>query len=276
MFAELALTVALAGWKADIEAQSKTPVHIAVADYNQPSHTYHLADSVPRRELFASYLKSEHFTRQFQQMYGVMIHHKAPGDHAFLILLNGMRQAEWAGHEEAVIAHELGHAWIKALGLPTPVFLDNAWACVSVHAGDIPQHVLIRAELDRRGIDHRTFWLLGLDMAAKQMEANPPPPESDRCARVRVAAQWADVRLGLKEGEWPGRARYEAAVRKQMPEVEETVEEIVNDLQGKKLEDRDVHRAALKFVFERLKDLGYQRTKAYRVYATLKETPHVT
>lgn len=276
MLAELALTVALAGWKADIEAQSGTPVHIAVAEYDQPSHTYRLADGAPRRDLFATYLKNENFTRQFQQMYAVMVHHKATDGNAFLILLNGIRQAEWAGHEEAVIAHELGHAWIKARGLPTPVFIDNAWACVGVHAGDIPQHVLMRAELDRRGIDHRTFWLAGLDAAAKEMETKPAPPESDRCARVRVAAQWADVQLGLKAGEWAGRARYEAAVRGQMPEVEETTNIIVKYLQGKNLEDRAVHREALKFVFEKLKDLGYQRTKAYRVYATLKETPHVT
>jgi hypothetical protein len=208
-------------------------------------------------------------------MYAVMVHHKAPGDNAYLVLFNGMRQAEWAGHEEAVIAHELGHAWIKAKGLPTPLFVDNAWACVGVHAGDIPQHVLMRAELDRRAIDHRTFWLAGLDAAAKEMETKPPPPDSDRCARVRVAAQWADVKLGLKEGEWPGRARYEAAVRRQMPQVEETVNEIVKALQGKNLEDRDTHRQALRFVFERLKDLGYERTNAYRVYATLKENPHV-
>lgn len=275
MLAELALTVALAGWKADIEAQSKTPVHIAVAEYSQAAHTYQLPASTPGRDLFATYLKSENFVRQFQQMYAVMIHHKAPDSSAFLVLLNGMREAEWCGHEEAVIAHELGHAWIKARGLPTPVFIDNAWACVGVHAGDIPQHVLMRAELDRRGIDHRTFWLAGLDAAAKEMEAQPAPPESDRCARVRVAAQWADVKLGLRENDWPGRARYEAAVRRQMPELEETVDEVVRYLKDKDLNDRDVHRAALQFVFARLKDLGYQRTKAYRVHAKLKESPTV-
>jgi hypothetical protein len=136
--------------------------------------------------------------------------------------------------------------------------------------------VLIREEMDRRGIEWRKFWLMGLETAVGEMETRPAPEEKDRCARVKAAAEWVDVKLGMKVGEWEGQGRYEAALKKWMPEVEATVAEVVEYMRGKNMGDRDEHREALKFVFEKLKDLGYQRTKAYRVYVTLKGNPHVS
>ncbi len=159
---------------------------------------------------------------------------------------------------------------MKAKGYPAPILVQNQWACAGIHSGDITQHVLIRSELDRRGIDHRTFWFETLDLAASQLERDPPPPESDRCARVRQAAQLVDVRLGVKSGEWPGQARYEAAVRRAMPEVEFTVAAIAAHLRAHDMADRGQHRAALQFVFEKLKDLGYRRTNGHRACATLE------
>ncbi|MBI4892030.1 MAG: hypothetical protein HY821_15500 [Acidobacteria bacterium] len=276
MLAEIVLTAALAQWKGDIEARSGLPLVVAETEYEANDHSFRLAPDTPQRAAFIEYLQVENFRRQYMQMYAVMIHHKAAGGSAYLVMLNGMRRADWKGHEEALIAHEFGHAWIKAQGYPTPIFIDNQWACVGVHSGDVVQHGLIRSELDKRGIEYRKFWLGGLETATLQMETSPSPAPEDRCARIRVAAQWLDVKLGLKPGEWPAQARYEAALRKWMPEVEPTVDQIVNLLKGKDLSDKDVHRAALKAVFEALKDLGYERSKPYRVYVTLKETPRVS
>jgi len=264
------LTAALLGWKSDIEAKGGGPLLVAEVQHQADRNEFSLADDTPGRELFVEYLKQDEFMRQFSMMYAVMIHHKSPGGNAFLILLNGARRAEWEPHQEALLAHEFGHAWLKAQGYPAPVLINNQWACVGIHAGDITQHGLIRAELDRRAIDHRTFWFRSLDQAAGQMEKSPPPPESDRCARVRQAAQLVDIRMGIRPGEWAGQARYEAAVRRLVPEVESTVAAIVEYLQSHDLADRSQLRAALQFVFEKLKDLGYQRTKDYRVCATLE------
>lgn len=274
--AALVLTAALASWKADIEAKSGTPVYLAVVEHNQADNTFTLDASTPHRELFTQYLTQESFLNQFSRMYSVMIHRKEPDGNSFLIMLNGAKRREWAGFEEALIAHELGHAWVKAEGYATPLFVNNRWACVSIHAGDITQHVLIRAEMERRGIDHKTFWIKSLESATQQLEAAGPPPEGERCLRVQQVAQLVDVILGLKSGEWAGRARYELDVRKNMPEVESTVNEVLNYLGKHDLTNRGEHREALKFVFEKLKDLAYGRTKDYRVYATLKKYPHAT
>lgn len=266
----LVLTAALLSWKTGIEAKGGIPLLVAEVQHQAEGNEFTLPAGTPRRELFTEYLKQDQFMRQFSLMYAVMVHHKSPSGSAYLILLNGAKRSEWEAHQEAVLAHEFGHAWLKAEGYPAPILINNQWACVGIHAGDITQHVLIRAELDRRGIDHRTFWFRSLDQAVAQMEKGPPPPEADRCARVRQTAQLVDVRLGVKPGEWAGQARYEAAVHQSMPEVESTVAAIVAYVQAHDMADRAEHRTALQFVFEKLKDLGYQRTNDYRVCATLE------
>jgi hypothetical protein len=202
------------------------------------------------------------------------VHQKPPAEEAYLVLLNGAREAEWKGHLEALLGHEFGHAWIQAQGYATPVFVANQWACVAVHTGDVAQHVLIRAEMDRRGMEYRKFWYAGLEGSIPGMEKDPPLPETDRCARVAVAGQVVDVRLGLKPGEWPQMERYEAALRKWMPEVLPTVDEIVAYMRQHDMVDQAQHREALQFVFGKLKDLAYQKTKLGPGYDTLGKDPH--
>lgn len=271
----IVLTAALLSWKTDIEAKSGARLLVAEVQHRADRNEFTLADDTPGRELFVEYLKQDQFMRQFSLMYAVMIHHKSPSGDAYLVLLNGAKRAEWEADQEALLAHEFGHAWLKAQGYPAPVLINNQWACVGIHTGDITEHVLIRAELDRRHIDHHTFWFRTMDQATVLMEKGPPPPESDRCARVRQAAQLVDVRLGVKPGDWPGQARYESAVRKSMPEVESTVAAIVAYVESHDMADRVQHRAALQFVFEKLKDLAYQRTNDYRVCATLEMCSHL-
>lgn len=272
----IVLTAALLSWRTDIETKSGTKLFVAVVEHDDAANTYTLDPATPNRIQFASYLKQEGFLEQFSRMYSVMIHHKEEGRNSFLVMLNGARRKEWAGNEEALIAHEFGHAWVKAEGYPTPMFVNNRWACVGIHAGDITQHVLIRAEMERRGIDHKTFWLKSLEDASNQLEAGAAPPESDRCRRVQQVAQMVDIALGLKPGEWAGQEKYEQRVHKAMPEVEGTTREVVEYMRKHNMVNRDEHREALKFVFEKLKDLAYARTNDYRVYVTLKRYPHVT
>ncbi|WP_321477690.1 hypothetical protein [uncultured Paludibaculum sp.] len=272
----IVLTAALMSWKAEIESKSGTPVFVAVVEHDEAANTYQLAADTPNRGQFASYLKQEGFLTQFSHMYSVMIHHKDAGNNSFLVMLNGAKRKEWTGHEEALLAHEFGHAWIKAQGYPTPIFINNRWACIGIHTADIAQHVLIRAELERRGIDARTFWLKSLDEASDHLEKAGPPPEGERCLRVQMVAQLVDIALGLKPGEWAGREAFEQRVRKVMPELEGTTTDIVGYMRKHDMVNRDEHREALKYVFEKLKDLAYGRTKDYQVYVTLKKYPHAT
>lgn len=255
------LTPALEQWKAEIE-KAGVPVLLARVDHDAATNTYRLSESVQGRDLFVEYLQQEDFIRQFQHMYGVMVHHKGIRE-AYLVMLNGARSSEWEADEEAVLAHELGHAWIKSRRYPTPVFQAGLAGCLAIHTGDIAQHVLIRKELNRRGIDFRSFWLKSLDRAVRQSASAVRPAEDDRCVRVRQAAELVDVRLGLAGYDWPGRADYEAMVKRLMPEVEPTVGDIIEWIASHDMEDVDQHRQTLRVVFEKLKALAYARSAPY-------------
>jgi len=255
------LTPALEQWKQEIE---KAGVHVLVARVNHDAstNTYRLDEGVDGRDLFVEYLGHDDFMQQFQHMYGVMVHHKGVRE-AYLVMLNGAKSDEWEADEEAVLAHEFGHAWIKSRQYPTPVFQAGLAGCLAIHTGDIAQHVLIRKELDRRGIDFRSFWLKSLDRAVRQSATAVKPAEEDRCIRVRQAAELVDVRLGLSRHAWAGREAYEAMVKRLMPEVEPTAAGIIDWISSHDMEDRDQHRQALRVVFEKLKALAYARSAAY-------------
>lgn len=257
----MALTAALLAWQADIEKAAGIPLLVAKVDYDHSDNSFSLPEETPHREMFARYLAMDDFRREFTSTYAMMVHQRTPGAEAYLVLLNGARESDWGPHLEALLAHEFGHAWVKAQGYATPVFVANQWACVGVHTGDITQHVLIRAEMERRGIEYKKFWFKGTEQYIPDMEKGPLPPADDRCARVRVAAQMVDVRLGLKEGEWAQRERYEAAIQRWMPDVLPTVDEITAYMRQHDMTDRAQHREALQFVFAKLKDLAYQKKK---------------
>ncbi|MEJ5367310.1 MAG: hypothetical protein WHT08_03265 [Bryobacteraceae bacterium] len=269
--AAVVLSAALLSWKAEIESKGVTVV-VAVAEQDSAGRVVAPEDT-PRRELLDPWLANDEFRSQFALMNATMIYQRAPGGDVAFVLLNGARRSSWEGREEALLAHEFGHAWVQAEKYPSPVFVPGPHACIAIHTGDITQHVLIRKELEKRGIDYRRPWLEGLERAIPVMETAAPPPEDDRCARARLAAEWVDVKLGLEPGAWPALPRYEAAVRRYMPEVVSTVERIVEYVRSHDMSDRAQHRQALQAVFEMLKDLVYYRAKEYRAYGTIKQEP---
>lgn len=268
--AAVTLSAALLAWKADIEARGVTLV-IAEARLDAPGGRFTVPADTPLREVLDQWLASADFRQQFQLMHATMIFQRLPERPAAFVLLNGDRRPEWESRQEALLAHEFGHAWISAEKFPVPVFVPGPHACLAVHTGDITQHVLIRSEMERRGIDGRRSWLEQLERSIPVLETASPPPEEDRCARARQAAEWVDVKLALAPGQWPAQARYEAAVRRYMPEIVSTVERIADYVRSHDMSDRAQHRQALQAVFDMLKDLVYHRAKEYRVYGTLKK-----
>jgi hypothetical protein len=267
--AAVALSAALLSWKAEIESKG-VAVAVAVAEKDEASGLFSVPADTPRRELLAPWLANADFLGQFALMQATMVYQRAPGGDVAFVLLNGALRSLWEGHEEALLGHEFGHVWIKAEKFPSPVFVPGPHACIAIHTGDITQHVLIRKEMEKRGIDYRRQWLEGLERAIPLMETAAPPPEDDRCARARLAAEWVDVKLGLEPGAWPSQPRYEAAARRYMPEVVSTVERIAAYVRSHDMSDRAQHRQALQAVFEMLKDLVYYRATEYRAYGTLK------
>jgi len=255
------ITPALESWKKEIE-RAGVPLLVAGVNHDSKANTYFLAQDIEGRELFAEYLQHADFIQQFQHMYGVMVHHRGIRE-AYLVMLNLGRAAEYEGHEEVVLAHEFGHAWVKSKKYPTPIFQSGLAGCLAIQTGDIAQHVLIRKELDVRGFDHKTYWMRVLDRAVAESALLGRPAEDDRCIRVRQAAELVDVRLGLAGTEWPGRDAYEAMVKRVFPEVEPTVAKILAWMRSHEMEIVDQHRQTLSVVFEELKALAYARSGAY-------------
>lgn len=194
-------------------------------------------------------------------MRGVLVHHQGPDANAFLVLLNGARRGEWGAHEASLLGHEFGHAWLRARGYPAPVFPPGPLACLAIHTGDIVQHVLIRREMDRRGIPHQPLWLESLAAATRAARAWPDGDGlrrarvDDPCLAARQAAEWADVRLGFTDARPEVVDQYEAEMRRVYPGLESVVGSIAEAVRGLEVEDRQRHREALELVFAHLRDL---------------------
>jgi hypothetical protein len=260
-FLTLALPPALEQWRADIESAGGTPVYVAEVEFSPDGEQMTLPDSTPARPLFAQYLRQEDFVRQFVLMRGVLIHHQGPDGQAHLVLLNGARRPEWGAHEDALIAHEFGHAWLRAKGYPAPVFQPGPLACLAIHTGDIVQHVLIRREMEARGIDHLSLWLASLEAATAG--ASPLPDgegiakvrSGDPCLALRQTAEWADVRLGFAGSRPEIVENYELQMRRIFPDLEPAVSAIADAVRSRKVEDPQQHLDALQHVHTLLRRL---------------------
>jgi hypothetical protein len=243
----VALPQGIEAWRADIEREFKVKVPIVWADVE-------LRGDSEGFELVRRQLSQDDFRRQFSLMQAAMISERTDGVDRFVILVNLGSQDSWRGFEEALLGHELGHLWLRARRLPTPAYRGGQLGCVAVHTGDIVQHILIRAEMDRRGIDHRTFFMLNLDAAARGMEQSPQA--ADACAWARQAAIWVDARLAFQGRPWPGRSRYEGAAGRRYEEAGAAASRIVSMLEGKDLDVPLIHRQALAEVYGELQQLA--------------------
>lgn len=242
---------AISAWQQEIEQEGKAPVVIARVYRDRAQNTITLPPETPQRELVKSYLQKEEFVRNLMDAHALLISHRDNFGMTHLIVLNMDRAGEWAS-EDAIIAHELGHAWLKARGYPAPILQDGPTMCLGIHTGDVVQHILIRAEMERRGIDYRTGWLRDLDAALEGMEKDPAMP-TEPCKRLRLAALWLDVRLGLSPQAWPNYSRFERLMTARAAWMKLFIDQIDAYLRGIDAADKTAHRQALDYIFARLK-----------------------
>jgi len=254
-FAAPQLAENLAAWKAEIEQASGARIAIGWVSHQRETNVLTLPAETELRPLFANYLRDENFVREFMNTHamtvsvrnGLVLHH--------LIFINGGRQEEWNGEYNALVAHELGHAWLKALSYPVPIYQAGPQACLSIHSGDIVQHILIRAELERRKIDHIPLRIAPLGQLMERWKATPPENLAP-CTAVQLTALWVDVRLGVPATAWPEKERFEQQIAARYPKVHEAVNDVTAILNGKDVTDKGVHRFVLAEVFNRLKTLA--------------------
>jgi hypothetical protein len=250
-------------WRAEIERLGGAPVLIARIEQDAATRQLHVAPSTPQPEFFELYLKDPEFVRQLLQARALTVNFAGLGGKRNLIFLNMARHAEWGDNEEALIGHELGHAWVKAQGYATPVYPGGPTACLFIHAADVVQHVLIRDEMDRRGIAQR-------DRMRQDFEDSLPAwlrsgeAGLSSCDRVKLAAVWLDMRLGLTQSEWERRDEFEETLGKRFPLVRAAVDDLTAVMEVRDVSDKSAHRAALALVFERLRRLGMTAEKNER------------
>lgn len=259
--AALILPPPLDQWRAEIEAAAGVPVLVAEVEFSEDGLQMRLAGDVPGRAVFAHYLRQPAFVEQFLLMRGVMIHHRGWEGEAYLVLLNGRRKSEWERYVPALVGHELGHAWLRAIRYPEAQVEPGDPACLAIHTGDIVEHVLIRRELDRRGIAHALYAAESFQAALAAMKEMPDGEgmklaRRDPCRALRQAAAWVDARLGLDAETWPDLEDYEAESRRLFPGLEETVRSIEEDLRGADPAGPAQGRAALTRVAGKLRGIA--------------------
>jgi hypothetical protein len=245
---------AIVRWKQEIEARGSGPIVIVHVIRDSAANTITIPSNTPERELVKQYLMQEDLVRQLMAAHALTVSHTEGERSTNFILLNMDRAAEWQ-NEDALLAHELGHVWLKSMGYPAPRYVPGPTACLSTHTGDVVQHILMRDELDRRAIVFREGWIRDLQSDLAALESNPPA-SLQPCSLVQQAALWIDVRLGLTSKDWAELPRYEKALRTQFPSLAPIVDEVATYLKSRNVREKAVHREALRFVFDRLQQAG--------------------
>jgi hypothetical protein len=113
--------------------------------------------------------------------------------------------------------------------------------------GDLLQHGLIRAELDRRGIDYNPYWTGVLDQSLAHLESTEPQPleEVETCRLMSQLTTWVDARLGLSPVIWPNYDRFTGQLKRHFPILEQTANILSGDLGAADLEDPQVYQVQL-------------------------------
>ncbi|MCC7153607.1 MAG: hypothetical protein IT161_03470 [Bryobacterales bacterium] len=244
-------------WIREIEQSGGGQVLIARAGYDAEANEIRLAPGTTRPELFAEYLHQLAFVRELMAAQALTVSRQTPEEGPLhLILINTARIAGRRDVEEAVIGHELGHAWLRTLGYPAVAAGNSVANCLAIHATDAVQHILIRKELRRRGIDAETPWIATLNDALDQWKVRPLPAALTPCERIQTASQWVDVRLGLDEARWPRITGYEAQLKTRYPDIEQAVSGLAAYLAGQDVAEKEVNRRALLEAVRRLRALA--------------------
>ncbi len=236
---------ALESWQSEIQTLSGGVLVMVPVETDPVENVLRIPPSFPGRPIVAQLLSNESFVVQLTRAHALNANVSGPqGVHHF-ILLNMARSADWKDLEDSLLAHEFGHVWLNAMGYRAlDSSSDPLRACLATHAGDMVQHILIREEGKRRGLDVSAFWLRIQETALSR--ENQPLPELSRCERWQAAAEWLDAVEGAPG--WPLLPRYEMMMRRRFPQLIEPLAVIRSTLHGRDLWDRSLYEYALRML----------------------------
>ncbi len=253
------LSEPMATWKRHIEERSGTPLLLARVFTDPVRNQLLLPDDALRRPALARFFLDAGFVAQFVATHAMTIRYRGPETSFDFVVLNMAKAAEWEGVEDALLAHEFGHAWLHALGYLSPADEPGAASCFSIHAGDIVQHILIRREIERRSISYLPYWTRNLDRALEQLELQGRAAQESSipvCQRLAQLALWMDVRLGLSPDAWIGYRCFLQAMARNFPMLEAPAERLWEALNSVDPADRDAYARVLGRVTEILREVA--------------------
>lgn len=252
--AAVRLSPDLAKWKEEIEAVRQSKVVLARVFTDRARNELILPADAAERPILRQYFLNPAFVAEFVHMHAATLNHIGAGGLIHFIVLNMARAEEWAGYEDAVLAHELGHVWLFVNNYPAPAFEGRENSCIAIQAGDAVQHVLIREEIRRRGIEFLPFWKRNLATQLETLLAHSPADFAGLplCRQVSLLTQWVDVRLGLSPQTWADYDRFSEAMTRSFPMLAPAVGEVVELLSGADLHDRDAYARVQREVLARM------------------------
>jgi hypothetical protein len=252
--AAVPLTERLSAWKGEIERLGGGRVIPVRVHHDRARNLLVLPSDTPERAVARRYFLQPDFVAAFNAAHALTLNYDGPEGRLHFVLLNMARAAGWAGGEESLIAHEFGHAWLEARGWTRPEYGGGPSACIRIHAGDIVQHVLIRAEMSRRGYSWRDYLAPDLEetLAGLEREDRTAPP-ADVCRRAWRVALWIDVRLGLPD--WSGRDRFLDACERAWPDLRPLAGELSEHVAAARLDDHEEYRRLMDLVEGRMREL---------------------
>ena len=249
----LAQILSLAGlvgdWAADIERLTKSKIVVMRLSPGE------LPVDEPHHSVARKYFSDPTLVQMFKSAQALSLNPNGAAGPFQYIFVN----AELAPRDQeslnALLGHELGHLWIRAQGYPTPRYATGEAGCLSVATGDSLQHILMRGEMDRRGIAWRSGFVNQLEPALMKLREPLPdePAKTSRCQMLAQISLWLDVDLGLQEKDWKDREEFLRLMEERFPATAEQGRILAKELGTANLADKDVHRKHLQLVFARLK-----------------------
>ena len=238
-------------WGEEIERLAGKIVFAPVYRSTERSE-WKLPANLERRDIILPYLRDPSFQKELAAAHALTVNWDgAAGERYHFIVLNMDVAGQWENAREGLIGHELGHIWLHAQGLVSPPFEAGPDACVAIQSADIVQHVLIRAEMERRGISGKEYLLNNLKISLEFI-GKPGNTSLTRCQKAVVLSHWLDFRHGMAPGDWDDADRYAALHKERYPEISAMGAEIEEYLREHEIADRESFQQAVAFVRDRL------------------------